>query len=128
MSPAGIVFACVFGAALIGMLLSKAGAPLVAFDLLDVAVAGLIGVSALALLGLLSGRDVAPIIDQGGPTLALLFGGMVVARTLVPTGVFDRVSDEQERRARQDDELVLRDAPGRHVGGELADRGRRGEG
>ncbi len=73
---------------------------LIAFDLLDVAVAGLIGVSALVLLGVLSGRDLAPIIEEAGPTLALLFGGMVVARTLVPTGLFDRMSGELFRLSR----------------------------
>jgi Na+/H+ antiporter NhaD/arsenite permease-like protein len=61
----------------------------IAFDLLDMALAALLGVCALLVLDLLEGPDlVAAMITASGP-LALLFGGMVVARVLACTGVFD---------------------------------------
>jgi Na+/H+ antiporter NhaD/arsenite permease-like protein len=62
------------------------------FDWLDIAVAGLLAVSVLIVFGVLSHQDVQRIVDSGGGVLALLFGGMVVARTLVPTGIFEYVS------------------------------------
>lgn len=60
-------------------------------DWIDLAVAGLLAVSALIVFGILSRQDVLSVVDAGGGVLALLFGGMVVARTLVPTGVFEHV-------------------------------------
>ena len=61
------------------------------FDWLDMAVAGLSAVSVLIVFGILSRQDVLAVVDSGGGVLALLFGGMVVARTLVPTGIFEYV-------------------------------------
>jgi Na+/H+ antiporter NhaD/arsenite permease-like protein len=80
---------------------------LVAFDLIDVTVAGMIGVSTLLLTRVLVGDEVAPIVGQAGPTLARLFGGMVVARTLGPTGLFDRLSGELFRLSRGDGRRFL---------------------
>jgi Na+/H+ antiporter NhaD/arsenite permease-like protein len=63
----------------------------IAFDLIDMAVAALAGVCLLLALGLLDSEDlIAAMVTAGGP-LALLFGGMVVARVLARTGVFDWV-------------------------------------
>jgi Na+/H+ antiporter NhaD/arsenite permease-like protein len=58
-------------------------------DWLDLAVAGLIAISTLIVFGILSRQDVLNVVDVAGGVLALLFGGMVVARTLTPTGVFE---------------------------------------
>ena len=63
----------------------------IAFDLIDMAVAALVGVCLLLAMGLLDGEDLmAAAVTAGGP-LALLFGGMVVARVLARTGVFEWV-------------------------------------
>lgn len=63
----------------------------IAFDVIDMAVATLLGVSVLIGFDILNEQDfIAAILIAGGP-LALLFGGMVVARTLGSTGIFDRV-------------------------------------
>lgn len=65
----------------------------IAFDLIDMAVAALLGVCILLALGLLDSNDLmAAAVTAGGP-LSLLFGGMVVARVLARTGVFDWVGD-----------------------------------
>lgn len=65
----------------------------IAFDLMDMAVAALLGVCVLLALGLLDSNDLlAAAVTAGGP-LSLLFGGMVVARVLARTGVFDRLGD-----------------------------------
>ena len=61
---------------------------LIAFDLIDMTVAALLGVSVLIAFGILDGNDLMPIIHTAGGPLALLFGGMVVARVLDKTGVF----------------------------------------
>ncbi|MGC1954535.1 MAG: SLC13 family permease [Gammaproteobacteria bacterium] len=63
----------------------------IALDLIDMAVAALLGVCALIASGVLGGQDAAPILDIAGGPLALLFGGMVVARTLATTGIFERI-------------------------------------
>ena len=64
---------------------------IIAFDLLDLALAGLIGLSALVVFDALRVQDLQSAMSNGGGSIALLFGGMVVARTLVPTGIFDIV-------------------------------------
>jgi len=66
---------------------------LIAFDLLDMAVAGLLGVCLLLVLGILEGDDLMAAFRTAGAPLALLFGGMVVARVLAKTGIFERVGD-----------------------------------
>jgi Na+/H+ antiporter NhaD/arsenite permease-like protein len=64
---------------------------LIAFDLLDMAVAALLGVSVLIVLGILREPDLIEATRTASGPLALLFGGMVVAHTLGSTGLFDRV-------------------------------------
>lgn len=61
------------------------------FDWLDMTVAALMSVSVLIVFGILSQKDILNVVNSGGGVLALLFGGMVVARTLTPTGVFEHV-------------------------------------
>lgn len=63
----------------------------IVFDLLDLALAGLLGVSTLVAFGIFTLQDILNIVRTFGGSLALLFGGMVVARTLAPTGVFDYI-------------------------------------
>jgi Na+/H+ antiporter NhaD/arsenite permease-like protein len=63
----------------------------IAFDVIDMAVAALLGVSVLIVLGILHEGDVLAAMRIAGGPLALLFGGMVVAHTLGGTGLFDRV-------------------------------------
>ena len=59
------------------------------FDLLDMAVAALLGVSLLILFGVLGREELQSMVLTAGGPLALLFGGMVVAKVLEPTGVFE---------------------------------------
>jgi Na+/H+ antiporter NhaD/arsenite permease-like protein len=61
------------------------------FDRVDITVAGLLSVSALVVFGIVSQKDILNVVSSGGGVLALLFGGMVVARTLTPTGIFENV-------------------------------------
>jgi Na+/H+ antiporter NhaD/arsenite permease-like protein len=63
----------------------------IAFDVIDMALAALLGVSALIGLGVLDEQDIIAAIKTAGGPLSLLFGGMVVARTLAVTGIFDRI-------------------------------------
>jgi Na+/H+ antiporter NhaD/arsenite permease-like protein len=66
---------------------------LIAFDILDMAVAGLLGVCILLVLGILEGDDLMAAFRTAGAPLALLFGGMVVARVLATTGIFEWVEN-----------------------------------
>ena len=66
---------------------------LIAFDLIDMMVAALLGVSVLIVFGILDGSDLMPIVQTAGGPLALLFGGMVVARVIGKTGIFEWIGD-----------------------------------
>lgn len=66
---------------------------LIALDVIDMAVAALLGVCVLLALGLLDTSDLVDAMKTAGGPLALLFGGMVVARMLAKTGIFERVGD-----------------------------------
>jgi Na+/H+ antiporter NhaD/arsenite permease-like protein len=66
---------------------------LIAFDLIDMAAAGLLGVCILLVLGILENDDLVAAFRTAGAPLALLFGGMVVARVLAKTGIFERVGN-----------------------------------
>ena len=63
----------------------------IAADIIDMALAALLGCSVLALFGILDKPDVSAALETAGGPLALLFGGMVVARMLSMTGLFDRL-------------------------------------
>ena len=63
----------------------------IAFDLLDLALAAMLGASVLIVSGILTQQDIQNSLKNSEGTIALLFGGMVVARTLAPTGIFERV-------------------------------------
>jgi Na+/H+ antiporter NhaD/arsenite permease-like protein len=64
---------------------------LIALDWLDMTVAGLVGVVVFMFTGVLTRDGTEAAIDMGRDSLALLFGGMVVARVLAPTGLFDAI-------------------------------------
>jgi Na+/H+ antiporter NhaD/arsenite permease-like protein len=66
---------------------------LIALDLIDMTVAALLGVSVLLVFGILDGSDLMPIVHTAGGPLALLFGGMVVARVIGKTGIFEWIRD-----------------------------------
>jgi Na+/H+ antiporter NhaD/arsenite permease-like protein len=66
---------------------------LIALDVVDMAVAALLGVSILLALGILQTDDLIEASKTAGGPLALLFGGMVVARVLAKTGLFERFGD-----------------------------------
>ena len=63
----------------------------IALDAIDMAVAALLGVSVLFAFNILGEDDVVSAVRTAGGPITLLFGGMVVARTLASTGIFDRI-------------------------------------
>ncbi|HMA12097.1 MAG TPA: SLC13 family permease, partial [Steroidobacteraceae bacterium] len=63
----------------------------IALDLLDMMLATLVGVSLYLLFGILDRSDMVEVFNTAGSPLALLFGGMVVARVLAGTGMFERL-------------------------------------
>jgi Na+/H+ antiporter NhaD/arsenite permease-like protein len=63
----------------------------IALDVIDMAVAALAGVCVLVTLDVLREPDVIEAVRMAGGPLALLAGGMVVARVLAKTGVFERL-------------------------------------
>jgi Na+/H+ antiporter NhaD/arsenite permease-like protein len=63
----------------------------VTINLMDMTVAALLGVSALVMLGIYNHQDILSATRAADGSLSLLFGGMVVARTLEPTGIFDHI-------------------------------------
>jgi Na+/H+ antiporter NhaD/arsenite permease-like protein len=62
---------------------------IVVFDLLDIAAPALLGLCILLVTGILTESDLIDAVKTGGGSLVLLFGGMVVARVLTPTGSVD---------------------------------------
>lgn len=63
----------------------------IAFNVLDLALAALLGVSIMMLFGVFTHQEFMNATQTAGGAISLLFGGMVVARTLAPTGIFDQV-------------------------------------
>jgi Na+/H+ antiporter NhaD/arsenite permease-like protein len=64
---------------------------LIAFNAVDMTLAVMLGSSILMALGILTQSDIMNSLRQSEGMIALLFGGMVVARTLKPTGIFEYV-------------------------------------
>lgn len=60
----------------------------IVFDLIDMTVVTLAGVCTLAAFGVLGESDLMQSMQTANGSLALLFGGMVVARALAKTGLF----------------------------------------
>jgi len=63
----------------------------IAFDVVDMLLAALLGVCVLIVFGVFNQQDILNVTRSAGGPLALLFGGMVVARVLVPTGIFEYI-------------------------------------
>ena len=63
----------------------------IALNLVDMTLAAMLGVSTLIACGILTEREVLNAVRAAGGPLSLLFGGMVVARTLEPTGIFEQI-------------------------------------
>ena len=72
----------------------------IAFNWLDMMLAVLLGSSILMALGVPTPPDIMNSLRQSGGMISLLFGGMVVARTLNPTGIFDYVGGHFLRATR----------------------------
>ncbi|MCG7403145.1 SLC13 family permease [Caballeronia zhejiangensis] len=65
----------------------------IAFDLIDMAVAALVGASVLIALGIIDEQDLIATARTAAGPISLLFGGMIVARILSTTGLFDLVGE-----------------------------------
>ena len=65
----------------------------IALDLVDMAVAALLGVCVLIAFGTLDTDDIVEASKTAGSPIALLFGGMVVAHVLGKTGIFERLGN-----------------------------------
>jgi Na+/H+ antiporter NhaD/arsenite permease-like protein len=63
----------------------------IAINVIDMAVAAMLGVSTLIIFGIFTRQDILSAVQSAGGPLSLLFGGMVVARTLEPTGIFEQI-------------------------------------
>jgi Na+/H+ antiporter NhaD/arsenite permease-like protein len=63
----------------------------IACNLIDMTLAAMLGLCTLTVLGIIGQQDVLNTVLASQGSLSLLFGGMVVARVLAPTGVFDHV-------------------------------------
>jgi Na+/H+ antiporter NhaD/arsenite permease-like protein len=63
----------------------------IAANAIDMTLAVMLGSSVLMALGILTQPDIMRSLQASESMLALLFGGMVVARTLKPTGIFEYV-------------------------------------
>jgi Na+/H+ antiporter NhaD/arsenite permease-like protein len=79
----------------------------IALDVLDISVTALLGLCVLLVTGAIDARDVQDALNGGGESLALLFGGMVVARVLTPTGIFDLAGYYFARAVRGSGKLYL---------------------
>ena len=64
----------------------------IAVNVIDMTLAVMLGSSVLMVLGILTQEDIRNSIRTSEGMLSLLFGGMVVARTLKPTGIFEHIS------------------------------------
>jgi Na+/H+ antiporter NhaD/arsenite permease-like protein len=61
----------------------------IASNRIHLTIAAFIGVVVLLVTGVLAGGEISATIDPADATIALFFGGMIMARVLVPTGLFD---------------------------------------
>lgn len=72
----------------------------IAFDVVDMTLAAMLGASVLMVLGILTEEDIFKSFTKSEGMLSLLLGGMVVARTLKPTGIFELVGTHFLRATR----------------------------
>ena len=79
----------------------------IALDWLHLTVAAFLGAILLMATGVLSAQETSQSIDEGYDTIALFFGGMVVARGLIPTRIFDLLGALTVRLVRGDGRRLL---------------------
>ncbi len=79
----------------------------IALNWLNLAVAGLLGAMLLRILGIVSPQTAVSSINAAFDTIGLFFGGMVVARALIPTGIFDYLGARVLRLVHGDGRLLL---------------------
>ncbi len=79
----------------------------IAFDVIDMLVAALLGVCVLIIAGIFTQREILNVTRVAGGPLALLFGGMVVTRVLLPTGLFEYVGSRYLLKTRGSGKLFL---------------------
>jgi Na+/H+ antiporter NhaD/arsenite permease-like protein len=79
----------------------------IASNRLHLTVAAFLGVILLLLAGVLSAQEVSNTINPGESTIALFFGGMVMARVLIPTGLFEYLAEVALRLVRGDGRRLL---------------------
>ena len=70
----------------------------IACNLIDMTLAAMLGLCSLTLLGIVGQKDVLNAVLASQGSLSLLFGGMVVARVLLPTGIFENIGTRIEPR------------------------------
>ncbi len=63
----------------------------ITFNLLDMTLTAMMGLSLLTIMGVIGQKDILNTVVAAQGSLTLLFGGMVVARVLVPTGIFQNI-------------------------------------
>jgi Na+/H+ antiporter NhaD/arsenite permease-like protein len=79
----------------------------IASNRIHLTVAALLGTVVLLVTGVLSARDVSETINPAEAMIALFFGGMVMARTLIATGLFDYLGAIGLRLVRGDGRRLL---------------------
>jgi Na+/H+ antiporter NhaD/arsenite permease-like protein len=72
----------------------------ITFDLIDMTLAALLGVSVLLGFDVINAADLLASASSSGGPISLLFGGMVVAHTLSTTGLFERIGNIYLRATR----------------------------
>lgn len=75
---------------------------IIASNRLHLTVAAFLGIVALLATGVLAGKDIRATIDPGQATLALFLGGMIMARVLIPTRLFEWLAGVAGRLVRGD--------------------------
>ena len=79
----------------------------IASNRIHLTVAAMLGTVVLLVTGVLSARDVSETINPAEAMIALFFGGMVMARTLIATGLFDYLGAIGLRLVRGDGRRLL---------------------
>lgn len=79
----------------------------IASNRLHLTVAALLGTVVLLLTGVLSAQEASNTINPGEATISLFFGGMVMARVLIPTGLFDYLGSIALRLVRGDGRRLM---------------------
>ena len=79
----------------------------IASNRVHLTVAAMLGTVVLLVTGVLSARDVSETINPAEAMISLFFGGMVMARTLISTGLFDYLGAIALRMVRGDGRRLM---------------------